>query len=157
MIFIKGNTPSLKNSKIKGIYRPKTVVKYLRSLNIQNYSVSRGKVFVKGYKDPNKPNLFREQVGDYFKNPEHPIILGMHFVRNSRIKFDFNNANHIVTDLLTAHHYIEDDNIHYLIPAPFKINGKWFSIDKQNPGVWLTKLDPDDFLDVTMKILPEHK
>jgi hypothetical protein len=56
MIFIKGNVPSLKNSKIKGIYHPKTVTKYLRSLNIQGYSAS--KKTVKEYKDPNRPNLF---------------------------------------------------------------------------------------------------
>jgi hypothetical protein len=155
MIFIRGNTPSLKNSKVKGIYHPKTVTKYLRSLNIQSYSASKG--VVRGYKDPERPNLFIKQVGDYFKNPKYPIILGMHFVRSTRRKADFNNCTHIIADLLTAHHYLVDDNMHYFFPVPFKINGRWFSIDKENPGVWLKTLDPKYFLDVKMKTLQEHK
>ena len=41
LIFIPGNTPSLKNSKVKtarGIFSSTTVKKYLRNLGIQNYS-----------------------------------------------------------------------------------------------------------------------
>ncbi|NCU32114.1 MAG: hypothetical protein EOM23_04100 [Candidatus Moranbacteria bacterium] len=155
MIFIAGNVPSLKNGKVKGIYHPKTVTKYLRSLNIQSYSASKG--IVKGYKDPNKPNLFIEQIGDYFKDPSYPLIIGTHFVRNSKRRFDVINAQQIIFDLMTAHHYLPDDNANYVIPVSFKINGKWFSIDKENPGVWLKRLDPKDFLDVKMKILQEHK
>jgi hypothetical protein len=155
MIFLKGNVPSLKNGKPNGIYHSKTVTKYLRSLNIQTYSASKG--IVKGYKDPDRPDLFIEQIGNYFKGIEYPILLGMHFVRNSRRKADFQNLVHIVADLLVAHHYIKDDNMHYFFPIPFKINGRWFSINKENPGVWLKLLDSKDFLDVTMKTLQEHK
>lgn len=155
MIFIPGNTPSSKNGKVNGIYHSKTVTKYLRSLGIQNYSVS--KRTVKGYRDPQRKNLFIECVGDYFKDREYPIVLGVHFVRNSRRKFDFHNICQVVMDLLLAHHFIEDDNMHYLIPAPFKINGRWFSIDKENPGVWLKILNPNDFLDLKMPKLQEHK
>ena len=147
MIFLRGNVPSLKNGKVKGIFHPKTVTKYLRSLNIQDYSARKG--YVKGYVSKDKPNLFIKYVGDYFKNINYPMVLGLHFVRNSAKRlFDFNNANHIITDLLTAHNFIEDDNMKYLIPTPFKINGKWYSVDKKNPGVWLKILDPNDFLDI---------
>lgn len=149
MIFIKGNVPSLKNGKIKGIYHPKTVTKYLRSLNIQNYSVGKG--IVKGYRDKNKPNLFLEQVGDYFKDIQYPFVLGVHFVRDSKRKADFHNLCHIIFDLLSAHHIIEDDNMKCVFPAPFKINGNWYSIDKENPGVWLKILNPDDFVDIKIK------
>jgi hypothetical protein len=155
MIFIPGNVPSLKNGKPNGIYHSKPVTKYLRSLNIQTYSASKG--IVKGYKDPNRPDLFIEYIGDYFKNIKYPLLLGMHFVRNSHRVADFQNLVHIVADLLVAHHYIKDDNMHYFFPVPFKINGRWFSINKDNPGVWLKLLDPKDFLDVTMKTLQEHK
>ena len=150
MIFLRGNVPSLKNSKVKGIYHPKTVTQYLRSLNIQGYSARRKEV--KEYVDPNRPNLFRQQVGDYFKDIEYPIVLGAHFVRNSERSFDFTNACHILHDLLTAHRYIEDDNMKYLIPAPFKINGNWYSIDKETPGVWLKILNKYDFCDIKMKL-----
>jgi len=155
MIFIPGNVPSLKNGKPNGIYHSKPVTKYLRSLNIQTYSASKG--IVKGYKDPDRPDLFIEQIGNYFKGIEYPILLGMHFVRNSRRKADFQNLVHIVADLLVAHHYIKDDNMHYFFPVPFKINGRWFSINKENPGVWLRIMSPKDFLDVKMKTLQEHK
>ena len=50
LLFIKGNVPSLKNSKIKtsrGIFSSKTVKRYLNSLGIQSYSPS--KKIVKGY------------------------------------------------------------------------------------------------------------
>ena len=146
MIFINGNVPSLKNGKVKGIFHPKTVTKYLRSLNIQGYSVSKGTV--KGYRDPNKPNLFLEQVGDYFKDIEYPFVLGVHFIRDSRRKADFHNLCHILFDLLAAHHIIEDDNMTCIFPAPFKINGKWYSVNRKNPGAWLRILNSDDFLDV---------
>ena len=155
MIFIAGNTPSLKNGRVKGIYHPKTVTKYLRSLNIQKFSST--KKYVKGYRDPNRPNLFLEQVGDFFKDIQYPVVIATHFIRRTRHIFDIINAQQILFDLFTAHNLILDDNAKYIIPASFKINGKWFSIDKQNPGVWLTKLDPDDFLDIKMKILQEHK
>lgn len=135
MIFIKGNCPSLKNSKVMGKFHSKSVTKYLRSLNIQAYSASRKEV--KGYKDPNRPNLFRQQIGAYFDNIKYPAVIGLHFVRNSKRAFDFHNAAHICLDLLTAHGYIEDDNMKFVLPVPFRINGKDYTIDKENPGTWI--------------------
>jgi hypothetical protein len=125
----------LKNSKIKGIYHPKTVTKYLRSLNIQGYSAS--KKTVKEYKDPNRPNLFRQQVGNFFDGVEYPVILGFHFVRKTRAKFDYINSMHILHDLLTAHDFIPDDNCDCLVPQVMKLNGQYYSINKNEPGVWL--------------------
>jgi len=148
MIFIKGNVPSLKNGKPNGIYHSKSVTKYLRSLNIQGYSASRKTV--KEYKDPNRPNLFRQQIGKYFDSIDYPIVLGMHFVRNSKRRFDLLNSTHIIHDLLTAHDYITDDNMTCIIPAFFKINGDWYSVNKQNPGVWLKILDVSLFPNILM-------
>jgi len=57
-IFIPGNIPSLKNSKImtsKGLFSSKTVKKFLRSHGIQSYS-SKDKI-VKGY--VKTPDTFR--------------------------------------------------------------------------------------------------
>jgi hypothetical protein len=155
MIFLNGNVPSLKNSKEMGRFPSKPVIRYLRSLNIQQYSVT--KRTVKGYRDKKKPNLFLKYVGDYFKNPKYPLVVATHFVRDTKRRFDIINAQQILFDLLSAHHLIEDDNSNYIIPMSFKINGKWFSIDKEKPGVWLTLVDPNSILDVTMKTLQEHK
>jgi hypothetical protein len=151
MIFIPGNVPSLKNSKVKtsrGIFSSKTVNKYIRGLGIQSFSSS--KKIVKGYKDPNRPNLFealRPQFEAMKKGKADPIIIGYHQVRNSKRLFDFSNSVEIIQDLMTAHGFIEDDNVKYVIPVPMNIKGElpnihnlndeWYSVDKKNPGVYI--------------------
>lgn len=134
-IFIPFNVPSLKNSKVKtskGIFPSKTVTKYLRNLGIQSYSA--GKKYVKEYKT--RENLFRQIfINNGWVKPEGTLVLGIHFIRGSRHKCDFGNMCQIILDLMTAHDFIEDDNMDYLIPMPFKIDDKWYSYDKDNPGV----------------------
>jgi hypothetical protein len=151
MIFIPGNCPSLKNGKAMGKFHPKPVTKYLRSLNIQTYSASKKEV--KGYKDPDRPNLFRQYIGNYFDDLKYPIIVGTHFVRNSRRIFDVINAQQILFDLLTAHGYIEDDNSNFIIPVTFRINGNNYSIDKETPGTWVKIFKGEwDLYDIRMVI-----
>lgn len=152
MIFIPGNVPSSKNSKVKskgGIFNSPAVSKYIRSLGIQTFSSSRKTV--KGYVDPDRPNqfeAFREQFNKMRGDKGDPIFLGVHQVRRTRHKFDFSNSLEIIQDLLTAHDFIEDDNMNYLIPIPMSIDGElptpknvreleWFTHDKDNPGVYL--------------------
>lgn len=151
MIFIPGNVPSLKNSKVKtsrGIFSSKTVNKYIRALGIQSFSSS--KKIVKGYVDPNKPNLFealRPQFEAMKKGKADPLIIGYHQVRNSKRLFDFSNSVEIIQDLMTAHGFIEDDNVKYVIPVPMNrkgelpnihnLNDEWYSVDKENPGVYI--------------------
>ena len=140
MIFIKGNVPSLKNSKVKtsrGIFSSKTVKKYLANLGIQRYSSSRKEVL--GYKT--RPNIFQEQIVpqiiELLENKEPPFEIGFHFVRGTNHKFDFNNANQLIADLIVAHDVLEDDNMDYFIPFALKIDNKFYSVDKTNPGVWI--------------------
>lgn len=153
MIFLPGNVPSLKNSKVKtsrGIFSSPTVTRYLRTLNIQGFN-SRKKT-VKGYVDPNRPNLFKKIVevrfADMKKGKRDPIFIGYHQVRNSKRKFDFSNSVELIQDLLTSHDFIVDDNIAYVFPVPMTIKGElptssnikteeFYSVDKDNPGVWL--------------------
>ena len=141
LIFIPFNVPSLKNSKIKtsrGIFPSKTVTKYLRNLGIKSFSSSKKTVdeYV------NKDNIFRETFEILnWKKPDYPLLLGLHFVRGSRHKFDFGNACQIILDLLTAHNFIEDDNMDWLIPIPFQMNNKWYSYSKEDPGVYLKILN----------------
>lgn len=143
MIFIPFNTPSLKNSKIatmvgKGqnkrvvLLPSKTVKKYLNKLGIKKYSLKHGvELYAK------KPNLFHEAVNGYFSGAQVPVIVKFFFIRDSKRKFDFHNAVQIIADLLVAHKFIEDDNMDFFIPAPMRIDGKWYSVDKENPGVYL--------------------
>ncbi len=152
MIFIPGNIPSLKNSKVKtsrGIFHSPTVSKFIRSLGIQHFN-SRKKE-IKGYKDPLRPNRF-EALRSSFEamraGKADPIIIGYHQVRNSKRLFDFSNSVELVQDLMTAHDFIEDDNVKYVFPVPMSIDGKLinesnprefplYSVDKENPGVWI--------------------
>jgi hypothetical protein len=152
MIWIPGNVPSLKNSKVKtknGIFSSPTVQKYIRRLGIQSFD-SRRKL-VKGYVDKNRPNQF-EEIRLHFEKmkvgKENPLFIGYHHVRDSKRKFDFSNSVEIIQDLLTAHDFIEDDNISFIFPIPMSIEGdlptttnlrttNWYSIDPECPGVFI--------------------
>lgn len=153
MIFIEGNVPSLKNSKVKtsrGIFSSPTVNKYIRKLGIQSFSSS--KKYVKGYVDKkSRPNIFAEKTKKLKKEIENkgfPIFIGYHHVRKSKRLFDFSNSVEIIQDLLTAHNIIEDDNVKFVFPIPMTKEGKlptdknirkqnWYSINKENPGVYI--------------------
>ena len=152
MIFIPGNVPSLKNSKVKtsrGIFHSRGVNLFIRSLGIQSFSSS--KKTVKEYVDPNKPNqieLLREEFNKMKLGKENPIFIGFHQVRSSKRLFDFSNSVELIQDLFTAHNFIEDDNVKYMFPIPMTIDGKlptksnirkysWYSVNKKNPGVWI--------------------
>lgn len=152
MIFIPGNIPSLKNSKVKastGIFSSPAVSKFLRSIGIQEFS-SRKKT-VKGYVDPNRPNQFEALRSTFMSmkaGKDDPIIIGYHQVRSSKRLFDFSNSVEILQDLMTAHDFIEDDNVKHVFPVPMSIDGKFidpknprafplYSVDKENPGVYI--------------------
>lgn len=152
MIFIEGNVPSLKNSKVKtkrGIFSSPTVNRYIRNLGIQSFSSS--KKLVKGYVDRNRPNkieLLRSKIEEMKIGKENPIFIGYHQVRKDKRLFDFSNSVEIIQDLFTAHDLIEDDNVKYVFPIPMSIDGilptidnirdiNWYSVDKDNPGVYI--------------------
>ena len=128
---------NLQNSKIatkKGVFSSKTVQKFLRSYGIKHYS--SGKKVVERYKTI--PMTFPvDEIKELFKDAEWPVEIGMHFVRASRHRFDFVNAVQILLDLFTSFDIIPDDNMDYITPRAFKMDGKFYSYDKDNPGVWI--------------------
>lgn len=137
-IFLRGNVPSSKNSRVNGKFFSKTVMKYLRSIGIQGFSSS--KKTVKGYKDLSRPNLFEETLRPYFSqhfDRDIQNLIGFHFVRNTKRKFDFGNICQILLDLLTAHDMIDDDSADKVLPVPLSLDGKYYSVDKDNPGVYI--------------------
>jgi hypothetical protein len=139
MIWIDGNVPSSKNSKVKsknGVFSSSTVKRYLSALGIQKYSVRRKEVT--GYKT--KPNVFenlRPEFEKALEGKESPVWVGFHFVRDSKRKFDFHNIVQIVADLMVAHDFIGDDDMDHFIPVPFKIKGQLYTVDKEKPGVYI--------------------
>ena len=138
-VFIPGNVPSSKNSKVmtsKGIFVSKTVRRYLQKIGVKGYSV-RLKT-VENYKI--RLNLFEQAVApmrDFLSTKQPPHMISFYFVRATRHKFDFLNIAQIVADLLVAHRVIEDDDMTNLIPVPHIINCQWFHYNKENPGCWL--------------------
>lgn len=141
LIFVPGNVPSSKNSKQ---YIPKkqlavsskAVKRYLQKIGIKKYSCSRNKAYVEHYKT--RPNLFLKAFKDAeFKRPESFCYVGLHFVRDSKRSWDFNNISQIVMDLLTAHRFIEDDDINHCVALPLWIDGHIYSIDNHRPGVFI--------------------
>ena len=149
MIFIPFNVPSLKNSKTISMINKKPVLvpskavkKYLQKIGVKKYRTTLSKkqkaagvLKVENY--VKRPNLFIQAVGNYFDGCKKPVIVKFFFVRGTKGKFDFSNAVCIIEDLLTAHGFIEDDNMDCFIPIPMRVNGKWYSVDKENPGVYL--------------------
>lgn len=135
-IFISGNVPSSKNSKVatsNGVFHSKTVQKYLQYIGVKHYSGT--KKTVTEYKK--RRNLFKESVGAYFQSSRYPLFLGVHPVRQTKRKADFHNICQIILDLLVAHQFIEDDNMDYVVPTPLLINNQIYTVDKHNPGVFL--------------------
>lgn len=64
----------------------------------------------------------------------------MHFVRGSKHQWDFNNATHVVLDLMTALDIIPDDSIEYILPVPMIIDGMYWQYNKETPGVFIEVL-----------------
>jgi len=138
MVFISGSIPSSKNSKVatsEGVSHSKTVVKFLREQGIQHYSVSKKEITY--YKT--RPCIFPVERLSQLLSESHgimPIKLGIHFVRQTKAKFDFHNICQILFDLMVAFDIIEDDNMDCILPFPMQMNGLWYSVDKDNPGVY---------------------
>lgn len=136
-VFIPFQVPSSKNSKVaikRGVFHSKTVQNYLRALGIQHFS-SRKKE-VKFYKTI--PLLFPyTEFKKLFQNVEYPIVLGFHFVRSTKHRFDFHNAVQLPLDILTAFELIPDDDMEHIIPQCYQIEDRYHSYDKDNPGVYI--------------------
>ena len=124
MIFIKGNTPSSKNSKrIITITNKKTGKKTTRLINsevTENYIKNSKADWIL-----NKNN-FKKMI----KDKEKPHKIELFFIRDSKRKFDYINAAQIIFDLMQEYGYIEDDDSTNVIPI-----FKGFEVDKARAGV----------------------
>tara|TARA_R100000656_G_C3878521_1_gene113855 strand:- start:121 stop:498 length:378 start_codon:yes stop_codon:yes gene_type:complete len=118
-IFIRGNVPSSKNSKIwtgKILVHSKYTSKYVKNSKEQ-YAILKF-LFV---------NLLKE------KSP--PYKISFKFYRDSRRKFDYINAAQIVQDLMVKNEWIEDDHCDIVIPV-----FEQYEYNKENPGVLINVL-----------------
>ena len=147
MVFISGSIPSSKNSKVatsKGVFHSKTVAKFLREQGIQHYSVSKKEVTYYKTKpcvfpvDELKLLVLKQKIrSDILPGP---IKIGIHFIRQTKAKFDFHNICQILFDLMVAFDIIDDDNMDCVLPFPMQMNGNWYTVDKDNPGAYIAIL-----------------
>ena len=121
LLFIPGNFPSFKNSKqrtAKGfMVMSKTVQKYLKE-------------YEKHWTDI--PDEFQSLVAS-----NYPIVVGMHFIRGTKHRWDFHNMVQGVADLMVKHKWIPDDNVDFFMPEAIEIEGEFYGYDKDNPGVYI--------------------
>lgn len=109
------NVPSSKNSRIFNIQRSmsfhsKTTQRYI---NVTKYAWSN-KVAITAFKR-------------CCENKHKPYKIGIHFIRDSRRKYDWINAVQIIQDLMVKNGWIDDDNTSEIIPFPMEVNGEYSS------------------------------
>lgn len=123
LLFISGNVASSKNGRTFNMKLKRS----LDSKSTQKYK----KVSKDSYRD------LQEQFLSMIEGKEKPYKIGFHFVRDSRRKFDFINPVQTVQDLMVRNGWLEDDNMTEMIPFPLELDGKWYSVDKENTGVFI--------------------
>lgn len=119
-IFIPGNVPSSKNSKIwtgRHLVWSKSAQAYKKSTEV--------------YWKENK-ELFLSLT----KDADYPLIVTFKFIRGTRHKFDYVNPLQTVLDIMVHEIWIPDDNADIILPQ-FEL----YEYDKDNPGVFITVLN----------------
>jgi hypothetical protein len=141
-IFIPGNVPSKKNDKVVRFKFSKFHMKGKVKITMGNRPamafVAQGPRTLK-YEALVKKHFinFKDDFRKLLEEVEKPYYIEFYFVRNSKRKFDFNNANHTVTDLMVKYGWIDDDDCSEMLPIP-NLHGATHHVDKNNPGVWIT-------------------
>lgn len=125
LIFIPGAVPSSKNGRIRtksGLFIASKATQHWRKITLPLWTHNR--------------RAFVEQcIGK-----DAPFIVGMHFVRGTRHRWDFINPCQTIQDEMTYHQWLADDNVEHILPVPLKVNGQYWSYDKNNPGVYIKVL-----------------
>lgn len=117
MIFIPGNVPSSKNSKVwtgKFFVWSKACNKYVKES--------------KDFWIENKQSFLLE-----VKGKKKPYKVHFKFIRNSKHRFDYVNPLQTILDLMVKYEWIEDDNADIIMPI-FDV----YEYNKNNGGVYIT-------------------
>jgi hypothetical protein len=123
-VFIPGNVPSSKNSK------QWTGTKLIWSKPAREYREATQWLWA------SEAQRFKEMIDPDCK----PLIIGFYFVRDTNRIFDFVNPLQTVQDMMVSYGWIPDDNIKEMLPCPVYIDGKYYSVDKEKPGVYIIPL-----------------
>ncbi len=121
ILFCKENVPSSKNGR-----------RWTGKHFVPSTVTLRWRRKTSDWWDENK-DKFLEATAD--KNL--PLRIGFHFVRDSRRKYDWVNPVQTIQDEMVKKGWIEDDNITFMVPVPFKVNKSYTTINKEKPGVYI--------------------
>lgn len=135
-VYIPFNTSSSKNSK-------QWTGKYLINGKATRDYISKSKNFYKSGRD---------KFLSITKDMEPPYHIAFHFVRNSKRKFDYINPAQTVQDLMVKNLWIEDDDIHNIVPY---FNG--YSVSKEKAGVIIRVLKPKEYENFQRSISPTRR
>lgn len=110
-VFIPGNVPSSKNSRITnrktGKSFPSALVQGYRKRSLA-YWLSEAEGFRRRWDTLNKP---------------WPVYMG--FVRKDHRTYDWVNPTQTVCDEMTKHGWVKDDDVANMIPFPMMVNTSW--------------------------------
>lgn len=118
-IFIPGNVPSSKNSRVwtgKFFIASKQTTKWRKET--ENDWINNKESFLKS-----------------LENKEKPYKISFKFVRESKHKFDYVNPLQTIQDEMVKHGWLEDDNSDEILPV-----FEPYSYSKDKPGVYITIL-----------------
>lgn len=118
--FIPFDVPSSKNSRVKT----------KRGAFIESKAMRKWRKLTQPYFED-----MREDFLLCLKGKHKPYKIGFYFVRKTRHRWDFSNKINSVQDVMVEHGWLSDDNIDEMVPIPFKIDGRYYHHDKENPGV----------------------
>jgi Holliday junction resolvase RusA-like endonuclease len=123
-IFISGNTPSSKNGK--------------RIVRMGKFSKLINSALVMSYKDRVKIEFeaYRKTFRDVVKGKPLPYHIKLTFVRDSKRRFDFNNASQVIFDLMQEYKWLPDDSYKYVVP----VFSPQVIVDKEKAGVFIEVL-----------------
>ncbi len=119
-LFIPGNVPSSKNSKIwtgKHLVWSKSAQRYVK--DTKEY-----------WKEFSK--TFKNEYNKYVSLQNLPMIVSFRFVRGTKHKFDYVNPLQTVLDLMVKYDWMPDDNADIILPV-----FESYEYNKENPGVYI--------------------
>ncbi len=118
-IFIEGNVPSSKNSRLF------TGKHFIASKSTRNWYASTDNSF--------KQN--KDKFHKMLEGKSKPYLIEFEFIRKSKHKFDYINPAQTVQDAMVHQGYLDDDNADEMIPV-----FKKYTYNKKNPGVYIRVL-----------------
>ena len=111
----------------------KTVKEYLKSFGIKSFDSRKKEVQLYRGVKCSFPVAELKQL--FSQTNTYPVKVGFYFIRDSKRRSDFQNLLQLSADLLVTFNIIPDDNMDYFLPFPLEIDGKYYHVDRNNPGV----------------------